>query len=143
MARRSKRRRKKLDLSAKKEFSYRGMSVEEMQNLSMDAFLTHLSARKRRVFKRGLTRRQHKLQDDIRDASANDIVRTHLRDMVIMPDFFGKTIGIYNGREFVKVKITPEMVGHYLGEFAPTRKEVKHAGPGVGATRSSKFMPLK
>lgn len=143
MVRRSKRRRKKLDLGVKKEFSYRGMSVEEMQSLSMEAFLSHLSARKRRVFVRGLTRGQHKLLEDIRGASTSDIVRTHLRDMVILPDFFGKTIAVYDGREFIKVKITPEMVGHYFGEFAPTRKEVKHAGPGVGATRSSKFMPLK
>jgi small subunit ribosomal protein S19 len=61
----------------------------------------------------------------------------------VLPDFVGKTVAIHNGKEFVNVEIKPEMIGHYLGEFAMTRKTVKHSGPGVGATRSSKFMPLK
>jgi small subunit ribosomal protein S19 len=143
MARRSKRRRKKLDIAGKKEFTYRGLSVDEMKALSLDEFLLHLTARKRRVFARGLSQRQHKLLEDVRNANKGDVVRTHLRDMVILPDFFGKTVAVYDGREFIKVDITPEKVGHYLGEFALTRKEVKHAGPGVGATRSSKYMPLK
>jgi small subunit ribosomal protein S19 len=55
----------------------------------------------------------------------------------------GKKVAIYNGKEFKEVEIKPEMIGHYLGEFAMTRRSVTHSGPGVGATRSSKFLPLK
>jgi small subunit ribosomal protein S19 len=63
--------------------------------------------------------------------------------MIVLPEFVGRKIAVYNGKEFQEVLIQQEMIGHYLGEFALTRKPVKHTGPGVGATRSSKFMPLK
>ena len=142
MARRS-RRKKKLDLGAKKEFTYRGLSVEEMKDMSVDEFIEHLPARNRRSLKRGMTREQHKLLQKIKEADNGTIIRTHLRDMVVLPPFFDHEIAVYNGTEFVRVTIQPEMVGHYLGEFARTRKEVKHTGPGMGATRSSKFLPLK
>ena len=70
-------------------------------------------------------------------------VRTHRRDMPILPEFVGRRIAIYNGQNFVEIDIKPEMIGHYLGEFALTRKNVAHSGPGVGATRSSKHVALK
>ncbi len=70
-------------------------------------------------------------------------MRTHRREIPILPEFVGKTVHIYTGKAFQPVDIKPEMIGHALGEFAMTRKSVKHSGLGVGATRSSKFMPLK
>ncbi|KAA0001468.1 MAG: 30S ribosomal protein S19 [Thermoplasmata archaeon] len=130
-------------MGAKKEFTYRGLTVEEMKGMTVDEFIDYLPARQRRSLKRGLTRRQNKLLQDIRNAKEDEVIKTHLRDMVILPDFFGHHIAVYNGKEFVTLNIKPEMVGHYLGEFALTRKEVRHAGPGVGATRSSKYLPLK
>lgn len=63
--------------------------------------------------------------------------------MVITPQMIGRKIGIHNGKEYLSVDITLEMIGHRLGEFALTRKHVKHSGPGVGATKSSKFVSLK
>ena len=71
------------------------------------------------------------------------VVRTHNRDMIIFPEFIGLTIAVHNGLEFIPVKITPEHIGHYLGEYSPTNKKVSHGNPGVGATRSSQFVPLK
>jgi small subunit ribosomal protein S19 len=53
------------------------------------------------------------------------------------------TIHVYNGKEFVPVKIKPEMLGHYLGEFSLTRGKTKHGLPGIGATKSSLYIPLK
>jgi len=97
----------------------------------------------RRSLTRGLTVRQNKLISDVEKAEPGDVIRTHLRDMVILPSFIDHKIAVYNGKEFQEITIEPEMIGHYLGEFAITRKKVKHTGPGVGATRSSKFMPLK
>ncbi len=55
----------------------------------------------------------------------------------------GIKIGVYSGKEYVPLEIKPEMLGHRLGEFVMTRKQVKHSAPGFGATRSSKFVPLK
>ena len=66
-----------------------------------------------------------------------------LNNMPILPQFVGRRIAIHNGQHFVEVEIKPEMIGHYLGEFAVTRRGVTHSGPGVGATRSSKHVPLK
>ncbi|MGA9085703.1 MAG: ribosomal protein S19 family protein, partial [Methanoregula sp.] len=70
-------------------------------------------------------------------------VRTHLREMIVMPEMIGKSIEIYNGKEFLKVEFQPEAVFHYLGEFALTRKRVTHGSAGIGATRGSKYVPLK
>ena len=71
------------------------------------------------------------------------VIRTHRREMIIIPQFVGRKFGIYNGRDFVEIEIVPEMIGLYFGELAPTRTSPTHTGPGVGATKSSKFMPLK
>jgi small subunit ribosomal protein S19 len=141
---RSKRkaRRKKIEIK-KKEFSYRGLNLEELQKLPLEELMSLLPSRMRRTLKRGLTVKQDKLFRDIEKANPGDPIRTHCRDMVILPNFVGHTINIHNGKEFQRVDIQPDMVGHYLGEFALTRQKVKHTGPGVGATRSSKFMPLK
>ena len=141
---RSKRkaRRKKIEIK-KKEFAFRGLSLEELQKLSIDEVLPLLPSRMRRSLKRGLTAKQDKLLKDIEKAEPGANIRTHCRDMVILPSFVGHTINVHNGKEFQRVDIEPDMIGHYLGEFALTRSKVKHTGPGVGATRSSKFMPLK
>ncbi len=139
---RRKRKRKKIEFK-KKEFKYRGLTLEELKKLSLDELLPLLPSRIRRTLKRGLTERQNKLLNDIEKAQKGDTIRTHCRDMVILPTFVDHTIYIHNGKNFQRVDIEADMVGHYLGEFALTRQKVKHTGPGVGATRSSKFMPLK
>lgn len=141
---RSKRkaRRKKIEIK-KKEFSYRGMTLEELKKLTIEELMPFLPSRVRRTLKRGLTVKQDKLLKDIEKANIGDDIRTHCRDMVILPIFVGHIIHIHNGKEFQRVEIQPDMIGHYLGEFALSRQKVKHTGPGVGATRSSKYMPLK
>ena len=139
---RRKAKRKKIEFK-KKEFAYRGLSLEELQKLTIEEFMQLLPSRMRRTLKRGLTVKQNKLLNDIEKANEGDQIRTHCRDMIILPNFVDHTINIHNGKEFQRVDIQPNMIGHYLGEFALTRQKVKHTGPGVGATRSSKFMPLK
>jgi len=137
-----KARRKKIEIK-KKEYSFHGLSLEEVKELSIEELMLLLPARTRRTLKRGLTVKQDKLLNDIKKAQPGDNIRTHCRNMLILPSFIGHTINVYNGKEFQRVDIQPDMIGHYLGEFALTRQKVKHTGPGVGATRSSKFMPLK
>jgi len=125
----------------REEFTYRGHSIADLQQMALSELLPLIPARVRRKFNRGLSREQEKLLTDIRSGAAP--LRTHLRDMVIMPEMVGKTIEIHNGKEFQKVEIQPEAVFHYLGEFALTRKKVSHGSAGIGATRSSKYVPLK
>jgi small subunit ribosomal protein S19 len=131
------------DMRKKKEFKLRGKQIEDLMGMDPEEFLDILPARARRTLKRGLTEGQMKLWQRVKASDGNRLVRTHCRDMIILPDFVGKRLGVHNGKEFVQLNITPEMVGHYLGEFAMTRRFIKHGGPGVGATRSSKFLPLK
>jgi len=123
-----------------KEFRYRGYSIEELKQMSLEQIAELLPARERRKIKRGFTEQEEKL---LRKLRKKDGVRTHCRDMVVLPEMVGKTIFVHNGKDFIRVEIKPEMIGHRLGEFALTRKFEKHSGPGVGATRSSKFVPLK
>ncbi|WP_318568523.1 30S ribosomal protein S19 [Salinigranum marinum] len=129
------------------EFTYRGHTLDELQEMALDEVAELLPARQRRTITRGLTAQHEKLLERVRDAdpeeTANNPIRTHLRDMPIVPAFVGKTFAVYNGQEFQRVEIQPEMIGHYLGEFQLTRTSVEHGQAGIGATRSSKFVPLK
>ncbi|MFC7154199.1 30S ribosomal protein S19 [Halomarina halobia] len=129
------------------EFTYRGYTVDELREMDLEEFAELLPARMRRSIERGLTAEQEKLlaKADKRSAeeSANNPLRTHLRDMPIVPAFVGKTFAVYSGQEFERVEVKPEMLGHYLGEFVLTRTSVEHGQAGIGATRSSKFVPLK
>jgi small subunit ribosomal protein S19 len=129
------------------EFTYRGHTLDELQEMALDEVAELLPARQRRTITRGLTAQHEQLLERVREAdeeeTANDPIRTHLRDMPIVPSFVGKTFAVYNGQEFERVEVQPEMIGHYLGEFQLTRTSVEHGQAGIGATRSSKFVPLK
>lgn len=133
----------------KRVFMYKGYTLDELRKLSMDSFIKILDARKRRSLLRGLPRRQKKLLENLRKArraakkGKNIVVRTHCRDMIVLPEFVGLTVAIHNGATFIEVLFTPEHIGHYFGEFAPTNKPVRHGAPGVGATKSSQYVPLK
>lgn len=124
----------------KEEFLYRGRKISDLAKLSIDELAELLPARQRRSIKRGVSKEHKKLLTNIRGEGS---VRTHLRDMIILPEMVGKSIEVHNGKSFEKVDVMPEMVGHYFGEFALTRGRVQHGAAGVGATRSSKFVPLK
>ena len=135
---------------ARKIFKYRGYTIEELKEMSLEEFIELLPARQRRSLKRGFLPRQQKVLDKMRKLNKEGtkdgrpvVVRTHCRDMIVIPEMVGTTFGIYDGHNFVEVKITPEMLGHYFGEYAPTRQRVQHGDPGMGATRSSMFVPLK
>jgi small subunit ribosomal protein S19 len=129
-----------------REFTYRGYTLDQLQQMSMDEFIRLLPSRQRRSLKRGLTEAQRKLLEKVRKhkrLGINKPIRTHARDMVVLPEMVGMTIAVHNGKEFVPVEIVPEMIGHRLGEFAITNKRVVHGRPGVGATKSSMYVPLK
>jgi small subunit ribosomal protein S19 len=133
-----------------KEFTYRGYTLPQLQAMSMDEFILLLPSRRRRTLQRGLTKEQRTLLENIRktkqtqqEKEQKTVVKTHTRDMIILPEMVGVTILVHNGKTFSPVEISPEMIGHYLGEFALTNKTVKHGSPGIGASRSSMYVPLK
>lgn len=119
---------------AKKEFRYRGKTLEELQAISITELAELLPAAARRKIKRGFTETEQTLMAKIQKKST---VKTHARDMLVLPMMVGKTVKIHNGKEYVQVELTDEMIGHYLGEFSQTRRNVKHGSAGIGSTKSS------
>lgn len=126
-----------------KEFRYRGYTLEQLLEMPLDQLIQLLPSRARRSLNRGLSPSKRKLLEEIRASDGKKPVKTHLRDMVILPFMVGKTVQVHNGKEFVPIEVKPEMIGHYLGEYVMTCKRVQHGEPGIGATRSSLYVPLK
>ncbi len=137
------------NMSQKGEPMYRGVPLSELVKLNMDSLIELLPSRRRRTLKRGLPPRQKKLLMKLRAARKSQrrgkevVVRTHCRDMVILPEMVDLTIAVHNGKDFQRIKILPQMIGHVLGEMAPTCRKVSHGNPGIGATKSSAYVPLK
>lgn len=122
------------------QFTFRGKTMDELKQMNLNQFAELLNARGRRKIKRGLRENEKKILQNLEE---KDTVRTHERDMIIVPAMVGKTVEVYDGQNFVTVEVEEEMLGHYLGEFSKTRKKVEHSAPGLGATRSSQHVPLK
>lgn len=129
-----------------REFKYRGYTIEQLQSMSLETFLSILPSRQRRSLNRGVSDEKRKLLEKVKaakDGKLKNTIKTHARDMVILPNMIGLTIHVHNGKEFVPVEIKPQMIGHYLGEYVITNKRVVHGTPGIGASRSSLYVPLK
>jgi small subunit ribosomal protein S19 len=125
---------------AKKEFTYRGKTLDELKAMGINEFMELVPARKRRSLKRGFTEEEKKLLTKL---SKKDGVKTHCRELVILPEMVGKTVNVHNGKTYVKVVIEAEMIGDVLGEYSLTRNRVSHSSPGVGATKSSSSVSVR
>ena len=126
-----------------KEFTYHGLTKEELANIPNEKLFKIFSARIRRSLTRGINDDKRKLMEEMKDKNNKNPIKTHLRDVIILPYMVGKTVHVFSGKEFFPVIITLQMVGHYLGEYVITNKRVNHGAPGVGASRSSLYVPLK
>ena len=126
---------------AKKEFTFHGKTTEELKGMSLKEFMLLIPSRERRSLKKGFTEQQKIFLEKVRKGEKK--LNTHCRDLVIIPGLLDKMVGVYNGKEFIKITIKPEMLGHRLGEFALSRKSITHSAPGVGATRSSANLSVK
>merc|ERR1712076_350545 len=133
-----------------RKFTYRGVDLDQLLDMNNEQLMELFPCRIRRKIGRGLKRKPmaliKKLRKKKKEAPANekpDVVKTHPRNMVIVPEMTGSIVGVYNGKVFTQVEVKPEMIGHYLGEFSISYKPVKHGRPGIGATHSSRFIPLK
>ncbi|MBT4870391.1 MAG: 30S ribosomal protein S19 [Candidatus Diapherotrites archaeon] len=127
----------------KKDFTYRGKTVEELKQLNVREFSKYLCSRERRA----VNRQFHKIEEFVERAKQKEAkgkkIRTHQRDLIIVPELVGLTIYVYDGQNFAQIQIKGEMVGHKFGEYAPTRRKVAHGSAGVGATKGSKFKSKK
>ena len=138
-------------MSARKQIHYRGKTLAELLEMPLDELVQLLPSRQRRSLMRPeyWTAERSKLLGKLREAKeAMDkgkqiIVKTHRREFIILPEFVGLTVEIYNGKEFVPIEIDIPKIGTYFAEYAHPRKLVRHSAPGIGATRSSMYVPLK
>jgi len=141
------------DLSKKqvfKKFSYRGHDIGTLMNMNMDELSKNLRSRQRRRLQRKLKPEYGRFINKLNEIKQYTPqgekpipAKTHLRDLIILPSMVLSQVNCHNGKEYVSVEVKPEMIGYYLGEFAQTYKKVNHGKPGVGATHSSKFVPIK
>ncbi|HEB47257.1 MAG TPA: 30S ribosomal protein S19 [Candidatus Pacearchaeota archaeon] len=127
----------------RKDFTYRGKTIDELKKLDVREFSKYLKSRRRR----NVLRQFQKIEEFVSRGKAKTVknkpIRTHQRDLVIVPEMVGMNIYVHNGRNFIPVEIIGEMLGHQLGEFSLTRSRVKHGKSGVGATKGTKFKAKK
>ena len=127
-----------------KDFVFRGLDEEQLKAVSMDEFIRMLPSRMRRSLMRGLPEEHRKLIEKIRSWQPGDKpLKTHSRNLIILPEMIGTTVHVFSGRDFIEVLIDLKKVGHYLGEYSITNSPVRHGRPGIGASRSSMYIPLK
>lgn len=117
-----------------KIYRFKGKTLEELQQISIEEFCDLLPSRlRRKVMVRGFTESEKILLEKVRSGDSN--IKTHAREMIVFPEFVGKRISVYNGKEFVLLIITEEMIGLRLGELAPSKKiGVMHSGGGAKKT---------
>ncbi len=130
-------------IAKKKEFTYRGKTIDELKQLNIKEFTKCLKSRERRYVLRNSQEIEHFVKMFKKKLNKNKKIRTHKRNLIILPEFIGMNIQIHNGKEFTPVEIIGEMIGHKLGEFALTRSKVVHAKAGVGATKGTKHKAKK
>ena len=129
-----------------KAITYKGKTGDELNKSGLNEFMKLTTSRIRRSMKRGFTEQQKLLLKKIKLAKEGKFkknIKTHCRDMIVLPEMLDLLIFIYDGKSFIPIKISEEMLGHYLGEFAMTRKKVSHSAPGIGATKSSAAASVK
>eukprot|EP00798_Chlamydomonas_sp_ICE-L_P009949 gene9949-7820_t len=132
-----------------RKYTFRGVDLDQLLDMSSDQLVELFHARARRRFQRGLKRKPLALIKKLRKAKKEaehgekpEAVRTHLRNMIVVPEMIGSVIGVYNGKTFNQVEIKPEMVGYYLAEFSISYKPCRHGRPGLGGT-AGRFIPLR
>ncbi|MBS3076129.1 30S ribosomal protein S19 [Candidatus Pacearchaeota archaeon] len=128
----------------KKEFKFKGKTIEELQEMSIREFAKIIPARNRRTILRNFQEIENFVsRANDKFSKGKKVIRTHKRDLVVVPQMVGMKFQIYNGNKFVPVEIVGEMLGHKFGEFAPTRARIIHSKSGVGATKGSRAKSKK
>ena len=126
-----------------REFTFRGKPTEELKKLDTREFAKLLKSRQRRAVLRQFDVIEKFIARCRKKQEKGKPIKTHLRHLVIVPGMVNMTVQVYNGKQYVPVRIISEMLGHRLGEFSVTRGRVQHGAPGIGATRSSAALSVK
>ncbi len=124
-------------LRSKEQF-YRGVNLEELKKLDVRESAKYLTSRSRRSVLRHFDIIEKFVKSCEEKAAKKKKIKTHMRDIIIVPKMVGMSIAIYNGKTFNDVLMTANMIGHRLGEFSMTRVKVSHGEAGIGATKGSK-----
>ena len=127
----------------KKQFTYKGKTIEELKKLNVREFVKFLTSRQRRTVLRNFQKIEDFINRSKVKISKNKQIKTHQRDLVVVPEMIGWKIFVYNGNKFIPVEVTEEMLGHKFGEFSQTRARIKHGKIGVGATKGTKHKAKK
>ena len=127
----------------RKEFTYRGKTLDELNKLDVREFAKFLPSRAKRSVLRQFQNIENFVNRAKVKSSKKKLIKTHHRDLVIVPDLIGMKLHIYNGKTFVPIVVTEGMLGCRLGEFSSTRGRIKHGSAGVGATKGTKFKSKK
>nr|AJS12275.1 ribosomal protein S19 [uncultured archaeon] len=127
----------------KKEFTYRGKTLEELKQLNLKEFAKYLKSKERRYLLRNYQEIERFVKLVKEKLNKNKKIKTHKRNIVIIPELVGTNIQVHNGKEFTPVEIVGEMIGHKLGEFSLTRSKVVHTKAGIGATKGTKHQAKK
>ena len=113
-----------------KDKFFRGKNVEELKKVDTREFAKLVKARARRTLLRNYDVVEAFVRKVEERSVKGKLPKTHDRTIVIVPRMVGKSVGVHNGKEFLKVVITSDMLGHRLGEFSMTRKIAKHTSLG-------------
>jgi small subunit ribosomal protein S19 len=130
-----------------KKDTWKGFDEENVATVSQEQFLKLITSRNRRsLLRMKVNPRLKRFVEEVRESKKKNpkkLIKTHIREAIILPEWYGLTFGVHNGKEFKKVEITLNKIGRRLGDYSHCTTRVQHSGPGVGATRGSKFVPLK
>ena len=127
----------------KKQFTFRGKTIEELKKLDVREFSKYLNSKTKRFVLRQFQEIEKFVKRANKKAAKNKPIKTHKRDIIIVPGLIGMKINVYNGKTFVPIIVTQEMLGHKFGEFALTRARIKHGKAGAGATKGTRAKSKK
>lgn len=127
----------------KKQFTYRGKTIDELKTLDVREFAKLVRSQEKRNILRNFQKIENFINRSRVKIAKNKPIKTHARDLVVVPQMIGWKIQVYCGNKFVTFEVSGEMLGHRFGEFSPTRARIKHSKAGVGATKGSKHKSKK
>ena len=134
-----------------KRFTYQGIDFDDLLKMEKHDFFQLLGSRpRRRLLQREVPHKYIRLykkciaeKELTQYGEKPKMIKTHLRNAIILPELVGSTVGVYNGKTFVPVEIKADMIGYYLGEFSMTYKPIRHGKAGIGASKGSKAVAPK
>merc|ERR550537_1353310 len=127
-----------------RKYSFRGLELDELLKLNQESLFQLFRARIRRKLNRskGFKGKYQKLLEKLRNSKKNlqpgekpPMIKTHLRNCIVVPEMIGSIVGVYTGKEYKPVEVKFDMIGKYLGEFAMTYNPNLHGKTSKGGKK--------